>query len=117
MPRVNLVFAAAQLTQCTGSAARGSGMERRGGNRIGTRAALEARTGGRTFPVQLYDLSPTGCQIDCSTAYLLSRGDRIVIRFSEEISLSGKITRRRGASAGVQFSSPLPEAIARHLNF
>ena len=92
-------------------------MERRGGNRIGTRAALEARAAGRTFSVQLHDVSPTGCQIDCSTAYLLSRGDRIVIRFSEEISLSGKITRRRGASAGVQFSSPLPDAITQHLSF
>jgi hypothetical protein len=92
-------------------------MERRGGNRIGSRATLEARAGGRTFPVRLYDLSPTGCHIDCSTAYLLSRGDRIVFRFSEEISLSGKVTWRRGGSAGVQFGAPLPEAIARHLSF
>ncbi len=92
-------------------------MERRGGNRIGTRAALPARAGGRDFAVRLYDLSPTGCQIDCSTAYLLSRGDRITFRFSEDISLPGRITWRRGATAGVRFAAPLPESIARHLDF
>lgn len=92
-------------------------MQPRDSKRIGTRVSLEARANGRTFPARLYDISPTGCQIDCSTAYLLSRGDRIAFRFSEEISLAGKITWRRGASAGVRFAAALPEAIARHLDF
>jgi hypothetical protein len=92
-------------------------MQRRDDNRIGTRVSLEAQANGRAFPVRLYDLSPTGCRIDCSSAYILSRGDRIAFRFSEEISLTGKITWRRGATAGVQFRLELPEAIARHLQF
>jgi len=92
-------------------------MQRRDDNRIGTRVALEAQANGRAFPVRLYDLSPTGCRIDCSRAYILSRGDRIAVRFSEEISLTGKITWRRGATAGVQFQGALPEAIAQHLRF
>jgi len=92
-------------------------MERRGGNRIGTRAALEARVGQRTCWFPILDLSPTGCQIDCSATSILSRGDRIVLRFSAEISLPGKVMWRRGACAGVRFSEPLPEAIAKHLHF
>jgi hypothetical protein len=92
-------------------------MQRRDGNRIGTRVALEAQANGRVFPARLYDLSPTGCRIDCSRAYLLSRGDRIAFKFSEEISLTGKITWRRGGAAGVRFRDGLTEAIARHLQF
>ena len=90
-------------------------MERRNGNRMGTRVALQVRAHGREFPVQLYDLSPTGCRIDCSSS-LLSRGDRIVFRFAEEISVAGRIAYRRGGTAGVRFRSPLPEAIGRHLH-
>jgi hypothetical protein len=92
-------------------------MQRRDDNRIGTRVSLEAQANGRAFPVRLYDLSPTGCRIDCSSAYILSRGDRIAFRFSEEISLSGRITWRRGAAAGVRFRGDLPKAIAQHLRF
>ena len=79
-----------------------------------TRVALEARAHGRTFSTQLYDLSPTGCRIDCPTS-LLSRGDRIVFTFNDQTKVAGKIAWRRGGTAGVQFSSRLPEAIARHL--
>jgi hypothetical protein len=89
-------------------------MEDRGSNRKGTRVALEARVQGRTFPAQLYDVSPTGCRIDCSTM-VLSRRDRITFRFADEIAVAGKIVWLRGGFAGVQFYSPLPEAIARHL--
>jgi len=92
-------------------------MERRGGDRVATRVSLQAQAGGRTFLARLYDVSPTSCQIDCSAAYVLSRGDKILFRFSEEVSMRGKVAWRRGARAGVQFGMALPEeAIARHLN-
>jgi len=91
-------------------------MERRGGNRVATRVALQARAGGRTFLARLYDVSRSGCQIDCSAAFVLSRGDKIEFRFSEEVSMPGKVAWRRGARAGVRFGMALPETIARHLN-
>lgn len=92
-------------------------MDRRKGDRIETRVTLQALAGGRSFPVRLMDVSPTGCQIDCSSAFVLSRGDKIVFRFSQEISMPGKVAWRRGAYAGVRFGMPLPETIARHLGF
>lgn len=91
-------------------------MERRGGNRIDTRVSLWARVNDVESPTRLFDLSPSGCRID-SSAWYLSKGDEIVIDFSEEISVSGKIAWRRGHTAGVHFDAPLPEAIARHLRF
>ena len=94
----------------------GKSRERRGGNRRGTRVALEARAHGRDFPAQLYDISPTGCRFDCG-AEDLCRGDKVVFRFSEEIKVTGTIAWRRLSTAGVQFKAPLPEAISRHLRF
>jgi hypothetical protein len=90
--------------------------KRRGGNRRGTRVALEARAQGRAFSAQLYDISPTGCRFDCATADL-GRGEKVVFRFAEEIEVAGTIAWRRRDTAGVQFDSPLPEAITRHLGF
>lgn len=88
-------------------------MERRNSNRIDTRVALEARANGRNFSTQLYDLSPTGCRIDCTTVRL-SRGDRIVFKFNDQIKVTGKIAWWRGGTAGVQFRSELPAEITRH---
>jgi hypothetical protein len=88
--------------------------KRRGGNRRDTRVALKARAQGRAFSAQLYDISPTGCRFDCATADL-GRGEKVVFRFAEEIEVAGTIAWRRRDTAGVQFDSPLPEAIARHL--
>lgn len=93
----------------TGSTSR----EYRSSNRRDTRAVLEARANGTTHPVQLYDVSITGCRIDCS-AFDLLRADRIVFKFSEEITVVGEVAWLLGDTAGVQFTSPLPEAIARH---
>jgi hypothetical protein len=89
-------------------------MEPRNHDRKDTRVALEARANGRTFAAQLHDVSPTGCQIDCARSDL-SRRDRIVFRFAEEVNVAGKIVWRRGDTAGIRFLAPLPEAIARHL--
>jgi hypothetical protein len=90
--------------------------KRRGSNRRDTRVALEARAQGRTFPAQLYDISPTGCRFDCE-AWDLARGERVVFKFAEEIKVAGTVAWRRRGSAGVQFDAPLPEAISRHLRF
>lgn len=92
------------------------GKKRRGGHRRDTRVVLEARALGRAFSAQLYDISPMGCRFDC-TDRDLCRGERIVFRFAEEIKVAGTIAWRRCNSAGVQFDSPLPESIARHLRF
>jgi len=88
-------------------------MERRNSNRMDTRVALEARARGRSFSTQLYDLSPTGCRIDCA-GMLFTRGDRIVFRFNDHVKVTGKIAWWRGGTAGVQFCSPLPAEITRH---
>ncbi len=45
---------------------------------------LEARANRRTHPVQLYDVSITGCRIDCS-GLDVSRRDRISFKFAEKI--------------------------------
>ena len=87
--------------------------EYRGSNRRDTRAVLEARANGVTHPVQLYDVSVTGCRIDCS-AFDLARGDSIVFKFSEEITVAGKVAWLLGDAAGIEFDTSLPEAIARH---
>jgi len=75
-----------------------------------------ARVHDQAYSTRLFDLSPTGCRID-SSHWRLSREDEVVLEFSEEISVSGKIVWRRGNTAGVHFDDPLPEAIARHLRF
>jgi hypothetical protein len=38
-----------------------------------------------------------------------------MFKFNEQTKVTGKIAWRRGVTAGVQFVSGLPEAIARHL--
>jgi len=91
-------------------------MERREGNRKGTRAVLVVRMNDHASPTQLFDLSPTGCRIDRSEWHA-ARDDGLVVEFSEEINVSGRIAWRRGNTAGVQFDEPLPETIARHLRF
>lgn len=88
-------------------------MERRIKNRINTRVALEARARGRTFSTQLYDLSPTGCRVDCSTL-AFARGDRIVFRFNDHVKITGRVAWCRAGTAGVRFCSELPEEITRH---
>lgn len=75
---------------------------------------LQARARGSSFPVQLYDISPTGCRIECATNRLTHR-DRIVFHFAEEVQLAGNVVWRRKGAAGIVFEKPLPEAIARHL--
>lgn len=89
--------------------------EYRGSNRRDTRVVLEARVQGRALPVRLYDVSVTGCRIDCSTVDLSPR-DKIVFKFADDISVAGKIAWRRGDVAGVKFASSLPDAIAQHLH-
>lgn len=69
---------------------------------------------GNSFPVQLYDISPTGCRIECATNRLSYR-DRIVFKLAEEVNLAGNMVWRRDGVAGIAFETPLPEAIARHL--
>lgn len=91
-------------------------MERRDNNRVGTRAALEARAQGRTFSTQLYDLSPTGCRFDCD-ALVFSRGEKIVFKFNDKVRIAGKIAWRRGGTAGVQFKGELPDAVRRYLDY
>lgn len=91
----------------------GTGREYRGSVRRRTRVVLEARANRRTRPVQLYDVSVTGCRIDCS-ALDLSRHDRISFKFAEKIVVKGKVAWMLGDVAGVQFTTPLPETIARH---
>lgn len=95
----------------------GTSRERRGGNRRDTRVALEARALGRVFTTRLYDVSPTGCRFDCAPSDELCKGDRIVFKFAEKIKVRGKIAWRRRNTAGVQFDAPLPQKIARHLDF
>lgn len=90
-------------------------MYRRNGRRKESRAALEASARGETFPVRLYDVSLTGCKLDCSQ-FELSEGEEIVIKFSSEIELHGTIVWRRRGSAGVHFDSTLPRSIAAHLH-
>jgi len=63
--------------------------------------------------VQLYDVSITGCRIDCS-GLDVSRRDRISFKFAEKITVKGKVAWLMGDVAGVQFTTPLPETIARH---
>ena len=92
----------------------GGSKRRRASKRRLTRAVLEARASGRTCPVQLHDVSVTGCKID-SAALDLSRDDKIALKFADEITVRGKIAWRRGDAAGVQFTGPLPDTIARHL--
>jgi hypothetical protein len=89
-------------------------MERRRISRKVTRVALQARAHRRAVTVQLYDLSPIGCRIDCSTASL-SRGDRIVLKFADHIRVVGRIAWLRGGTAGVHFEAPLPDTITCHL--
>jgi len=79
-----------------------------------TRVVLEARAHGTSAPVQLYDVSLTGCRIDRSTLDLVG-ADRISFQFADSITVSGKVAWLRGDMAGVQFTSPLPDSIARHL--
>jgi hypothetical protein len=81
---------------------------------MNTRVALEARAKGRTFSTQLYDLSLTGCRFDCM-AMTFSRGDKVVFKFNDQDSVRGKIAWRRAGTAGVQFTSQLPETVARHV--
>src|ERR1700712_1752820 len=88
-------------------------MERRCSNRIDTRVAWEPRVSCRTFATQLYDLSPTGCRIDCTTMPL-ARGDRIVFKFNDRVKVTGKVAWWRGGTAGVQFSSEFPKKKPRH---
>lgn len=76
---------------------------------------LEARARGRSSPVQLYDVSVTGCRIDCAPLDL-SRDDRICFKFADAISVRGRIAWRRGDIAGVKFTTALPDAIARHFH-
>ena len=91
------------------------GKEYRGSRRRDTRVVLQAQANGVTHPVRLYDVSVTGCRIDCS-AFDLVRSDSIAFRFAEEITVIGEVAWLLGDTAGVQFTSPLPEAIARHFS-
>ncbi len=93
--------------------ARGASRDYRGSNRRATRVVLEARANGQAAPVQLYDVSVTGCRIDCSALELFGY-DSIALQFAETITVMGEIAWRLGDIAGVRFTDPLPEAIARH---
>ena len=92
----------------------GGGREYRGSRRRSTRVVLEARAGDDACPVRLYDVSVAGCRIDCAT-FDFAPDDPISLRFAEAITVDGRIAWCSGGLAGVRFTNPLPEAIARHL--
>ena len=90
-------------------------MESRTDKRKRTRVMLNAKAGGGgSRAVRLFDISMTGCRIDCERMSL-DEGDRLVLEFSPVIELAGTTVWRKRDMAGVRFDARLPQSIGIHL--
>jgi hypothetical protein len=71
------------------------------------------RSGGRSFRVNVFDLSPRGCKIE-----FVERpdvGERVWVKFDGLESIEATVRWISGPVGGVEFRRPLYEAVFRHL--
>lgn len=90
--------------------------DRRSIDRNDAKTHVEVRSNGRLLSVQLYDVSALGCRI----RYLpgaFAQGDRISFKFLQMVRVSGTVAWLNGDHAGVEFDSPMHDAVAAHLGF
>ena len=94
----------------------GADMDRRDRERAITYANVKARANGKTFSVELSDVSTTGCMVKCASVEL-AQGDSIVFTFVDMIRVTGKVAWLQTGAAGVHFDDCMHPAIAAHLEF
>ena len=91
-------------------------MERRAFKRAQTEVEVDARVSGRLSRVTLSDLSVNGCCLRTSNGFV-EAGDTIMLIFPDQIHMVGQVVWRDGRNAGVEFRTPMHEALVSHLGF
>ena len=91
-------------------------MDERSVSRIVTDEAVRGHRAGRAFDARMYNLSTTGCAVECP-AELLARGDRVVIAVEDLLSVEGAVAWELDGRAGVRFDDPLHADVVMYLGF
>ena len=71
------------------------------------------RSGGRSFRVRLFDLSPNGCRIEFVERP--SVGEHVWVKFDTLQGIGGTVRWVAGHVGGVQFEPPMHEAVFQNL--
>jgi hypothetical protein len=79
-------------------------------------STLEAgirRSGGRSFRVNVFDLSPRGCKIEFIERPAV--GERVWVKFDGLEAVEGMVRWVAGHVGGVEFQRPLHDAVFKRL--
>jgi hypothetical protein len=86
----------------------------RASHRVGS--VLEAgirRSGGRSFRVNVFDISPQGCKIEFIERPAV--GERVWVKFDGLEAVEGMVRWVAGHVGGVEFQRPLHDAVFKRL--
>lgn len=90
--------------------------DRRSIDRKDAHTNVEVRMSGRLLSAHLQDVSAFGCRIKYKPG-TFAQGDRVAIKFLQNITVLGTVAWLLGDWVGVEFDNPMHDAIAAHLGF
>jgi hypothetical protein len=91
-------------------------VDRRRFDRKKVTAEVDYRSGWKAERAVAYDLSTHGCMLHSSRGFV-EPGDTIVVRFTQSVTVEGKVIWQQNRTAGIEFASPVHPLIVSHLSF
>lgn len=88
--------------------------QKRQAERVPIRIGAQLREqGGRKYPVQVFDLSVSGCK--CEALFNVNPGARVWVQMPGMASIECEVAWHRGFLIGCRFATPLHPATFDHL--